>query len=192
MQNCCHTHKECARDTFIPTRLVDIGNEHESLRLIITSEDDRFNGDRDVPPFLALSYCWGPPQASYPPLKTEAISLVSRLRGIASDSVPKTIADALTVTRALGYRFIWIDSLCIIQDDPSDWQKESSLMRRIYGSASVTLVAASSTSAYDGFLKRKIQQYSLCLMTHHVIPPREDTSMSNPKPAKSVALWRVF
>jgi len=108
----CLNHESCARDTFIPTRLIELDSDGQSVpRLISTLEDDRFSDEKNAPNYLALSYCWGPPDASRPPLKTEISSLNRRLQGILPQEVPRTIADAFTVTTAVGIRFIWIDAL---------------------------------------------------------------------------------
>jgi hypothetical protein len=44
----------------------------------------------------------------------------------------KTYKDAIALTHALGISFLWIDSLCIIQDDAADWEAESGNMASIY------------------------------------------------------------
>jgi len=116
-ENCHRSHSSyfCARDSLTPTRLIDLGGIDQPIRLISTSEDDRFNVRNDqvgiTPPYLALSYCWGRPHHSRPLFKTETVSLDSRMTCIDADEVPKTIADAFSVTRALGHRFLWIDAL---------------------------------------------------------------------------------
>ena len=110
-EDCLYDHDDCTRDTFIPTRLIDLGNNDQPIRVIIPSEDDRFSNVQHAPPYLALSYCWGSPHALQRPLKTEIRSLNSRMRGIRLEVVPRTLADSFTVARALGYQFIWIDSL---------------------------------------------------------------------------------
>lgn len=107
----CLRHTECTRDTFTPTRLVDIGSDDQPVRIIVTSEDDRFRDNDESSCYLALSYCWGPSNALRPPLTTEKRSLKARMRRIRMEAVPRTIADAFIVTRALGYQFIWVDSL---------------------------------------------------------------------------------
>jgi hypothetical protein len=63
--------------------------------------------------YIALSHCWGSDQN----LTTERATLPERLRGIGWDTLPKTFQDAINITRMLGIRYLWIDSLCIIQND---------------------------------------------------------------------------
>lgn len=64
--------------------------------------------------------------------------------------LPRTFQDAMVTTRALGFQYIWIDSLCIIQDSPSDWSTESALMPGIYSNAAVTIEADSTPSSLHG------------------------------------------
>lgn len=66
--------------------------------------------------------------------------------------LPKTIQDALTVTRKIGLRFLWVDCLCIVQDDPEDTAKEISQIARIYQDAEVTISAARARNSQEGFL----------------------------------------
>lgn len=66
---------------------------------------------------------------------------------------PKTFRDAIEITRALEIPYLWIDSLCIVQDDQEDWKIESRLMEQVYSNAYVTIAASCATGTYDGFLK---------------------------------------
>jgi hypothetical protein len=67
-------------------------------------------------------------------------------------SLPKTFRDAIEITNLLYLKYLWIDSICIIQDDPDDWEKESSQMARVYSNSYVTIAAARSTDDIEGFL----------------------------------------
>jgi hypothetical protein len=68
------------------------------------------------------------------------------------EKLPQSIQNAITVIRRLGIRFLWVDALCILQDDSGDKASEISAMWEIYKDAIVTIAAASSASANDGFL----------------------------------------
>ncbi|KAK0638242.1 hypothetical protein DIS24_g10030 [Lasiodiplodia hormozganensis] len=105
-----------------------------------------------APKYAALSYCWGPQTART--LKTESHSLEDRLRGIRLEHFPKTIRDAVLVTRVPGLQYIWVDALCIIQDDRTDWEMESVRMSDIYWNSYITIIPFESSSCYDGFLAR--------------------------------------
>jgi Heterokaryon incompatibility protein (HET) len=81
------------------------------------------------------------------PLKLEGRNLKNFLKEIPSFKLCQTFRDAIVVTQHLGLEYLWIDSLCIIQDDPEDWRRESIKMSGVYGSAAINIAA---TSASDG------------------------------------------
>ncbi|KAK0710605.1 heterokaryon incompatibility protein-domain-containing protein [Lasiosphaeris hirsuta] len=100
--------------------------------------------------FVCLSYVWG----RAPVFKTlrgnvgqmkKPGSLVSH-----QNSFPRSIRDAISVTRILGERFLWVDSICIVQDDDGDKEKQISVMDQVYQAASMTLVIAGGDSASSG------------------------------------------
>lgn len=66
------------------------------------------------------------------------------------------LKDAVQVARILDIPYLWIDSLCILQDDISDWERQCPEMDNIYGHAEVTLVAASSSSCRESFLRPEV------------------------------------
>ena len=78
------------------------------------------------------------------------------LRGIATSALPQTIQDAITVTRKLGLRYLWVDALCIIQDSALDRDTELTKMDRIYQNAQLTKSAASAERSQDGFLANRL------------------------------------
>jgi hypothetical protein len=102
--------------------------------------------------YAALSYCWGSSlEATY---RTTSQNLEARKAGFSDAELPKTIRDAIVVTRRLGIGFLWVDALCILQGDDSDakddWAKESAKMRSVYGGALLTIAASSGPSASSG------------------------------------------
>ncbi|KAJ6783804.1 hypothetical protein PWT90_02920 [Aphanocladium album] len=98
--------------------------------------------------FVALSHCWG----RGPFLKTLSTNIARHqcYGGIALDTLPLTFREAIDFTRRLGLRHLWIDSLCIVQDDPQDWQLESSRMAAIYQGAYVVISASGAKGACEG------------------------------------------
>jgi hypothetical protein len=75
-------------------------------------------------------------------------------RNIELSQLPRTFRDAVLVARGLGVRYLWIDSLCIVQDDEQDWQRESQMMERVYTSAYCTIAAVRAGRPDDGFLSQ--------------------------------------
>lgn len=105
----------------------------------------------DVPQYVALSHCWG----SSLTLKTLSTNIESFRTGIQVRDLPSTFIDAVKMTRLLGFDYIWIDSLCIVQDNLTDWEEQSSLMASVYGNAELVIAASSASSTEDGFLKQR-------------------------------------
>ena len=77
--------------------------------------------------------------------------------------LPKTFQDAVHVTRQLGLQYLWIDSLCIVQNDPQDWDAESKLMEQVFSSAYVTIAASCASGTEDGFLKPRTDRQCVSL-----------------------------
>jgi hypothetical protein len=98
--------------------------------------------------YVALSHCWGRP--SKLPLTTRMANLSQHLQRISFSDLPLTFKDAVKLTLNLGHRYLWIDSLCIVQDDPEDWLREASKVGSVYGNALVTLSALSSVDSTRG------------------------------------------
>ncbi|KAK4494465.1 hypothetical protein PRZ48_014763 [Zasmidium cellare] len=115
--------------------------------------------------YVALSYCWGLPQANAV-LKTEHSTLEQHLKGIAVDRLPKTIREAICVTHGLGFKYIWVDALCILQDDPDDWAHEAAQMGRVYSNAALTIVASRAAGTAEGLLGKQAFHKS------HTVPYR--------------------
>ncbi|KAB5542496.1 heterokaryon incompatibility protein-domain-containing protein, partial [Coniochaeta sp. 2T2.1] len=140
LKACVQEHGVCtSSSTHHPTRLLHI--DGESLRLV----------DEGLPhpvSYTALSYCWGTTE----PLATLSTNINEMRSGIPLSKLPRTIKDAIQVTKFLGIQYLWVDALCIIQDDKIDWARESAAMAGIYGNAYVTIAAASASSADEGFL----------------------------------------
>ncbi|KAI4603439.1 hypothetical protein KJ359_003249 [Pestalotiopsis sp. 9143b] len=79
------------------------------------------------------------------------------LAGISVAELPRTLRDAVAVTVKLGLTYIWIDSICIIQDDHDDWKREAGKMSTVYAQSLVTIIATSAGSCDEGFLSKERQ-----------------------------------
>lgn len=93
--------------------------------------------------YIALSHCWG----SNPTITATKSNWKQLASNIPFESLPPLFQDAVIIVRQLGIRYIWIDSLCIIQDSVRDWETESAKMGGIYENSYVTI---SATSSGDG------------------------------------------
>jgi Heterokaryon incompatibility protein (HET) len=101
--------------------------------------------------YVALTHCWG----SSKPNRTESSTYQKHLSGMPFKSLPKTFQDAVTVTRALDVPFLWIDSLCIIQDSIEGWENECQKMPGIYTNSVVTIAGPAAAGCRVGFLHRR-------------------------------------
>ena len=96
---------------------------------------------------MALSYCWGKnPDA----VMTTSETIAAHKQAIRMDTLPKTIQDAVTITRKLGIPYLWVDALCIIQGDLEDWTREAGKMCQVYSNAELTISASSATASSQG------------------------------------------
>ncbi|KAF9468073.1 heterokaryon incompatibility protein-domain-containing protein [Collybia nuda] len=105
----------------------------------------------DRPQYLTLSHRWGGSRI----LKLTTDNLATLLCEIQLSDLPKTFQDAVFITRRLGYRFLWIDSLCIVQDSKEHWETESAIMGDIYRGSSCTIAALGATDADSGCFKSR-------------------------------------
>jgi hypothetical protein len=139
MQRCEYLHDCGSWDLqMLPTRLISVGTGDEDVKLVITS------GSRGK--YACLSHCWGPNQ----PLRTETHTLQKHLDRIQREDLPPTFCDAISLTRKLGIDYIWIDSLCIIQDDHADWLQESARMGDVFRGSILTIAATAAKGAESG------------------------------------------
>ncbi|KAI9741632.1 MAG: hypothetical protein M1834_000016 [Cirrosporium novae-zelandiae] len=156
-RQCVETHTRCnmvrknASDWY-PTRLIDLGNNSEKdirPRLIVT---------RNVcpeGPYVTLSHRWG--SAKFLQLKKECLKNLQN--AIPSSELPKTFLDAMAVSRRLGVRYIWIDSLCIIQNNRDDWLREASLMHQVYSNSFCNISATGATDSSTGLFKERAPHF---------------------------------
>lgn len=121
--------------------------------------------------FVALSYVWSGSQKLK--LSKSTSSELEHEGSLTKAALPQTIADAIDVTREFGVDFIWIDALCIVQDDPNDLREQIASVALIYRSASFTIIAACGNNCSAGLAglrsgTRKFEQMEVV-----VIPPSD-------------------
>ncbi|KAF2181482.1 HET-domain-containing protein [Zopfia rhizophila CBS 207.26] len=140
---------DSAKDSELPTRVLDVGDSEDEKRLFL------YDTKGKPGKYIALSHCWG----GATPLRTEKETIEAHRQAIEFHNLPKTFQDAVTVSRKLGVRFLWIDSFCIIQDDKEDWQRESKCMGKVFASAYCTITATSAKNSTEGFLPRPVKEF---------------------------------
>lgn len=138
---CTSKHSQCGQGQpkRLPTRILDISGS--TIRL--------HHSQDETARYACLSHCWGTGGGSKL-LKATRDTLQDLQVEIPWTRLPRTFQDAINFARELGLSYIWIDSLCIVQDNNDDWQREASRMASIYQNAFITLAGTSSGAPDEG------------------------------------------
>jgi hypothetical protein len=140
VSNCIKKHERCAKElTPLPSRVIDVDSTGDTIRLIDCPADLKGK-------YISLSHCWGSSET----LTTTQESYEARTKGIPLSHLPKTFLDAVIIARHLGIRYVWIDSLCIMQENVADWARESGRMRDIYSNAYIVVAANHARDGSEG------------------------------------------
>lgn len=156
IQQCQKEHKKCnnkfipeSSEHYLPLRLLDVGGHQDetiSLKLGSQLPEDQ---PKD---YIALSHCWG-----------EAVNVtltksnLDDLENLHISSLTKNFQDAVRISRALKIRYLWIDSLCIVQDDHAEWESESADMGLVYANSKCVVSASASKDSNGGcFMPRDL------------------------------------
>ncbi|KAJ2976099.1 hypothetical protein NUW58_g8174 [Xylaria curta] len=141
LHECTTTHDACrgaeSSQSYMPKRILHLS--HEGRVVLMESVKPQT--------YACLSHCWGPSQS---PIKTLSTTIDSFKNEIPSQKLSATFRDAVDICRRLDIRYIWIDSLCIIQDSDEDWAEESAKMAEIYANAFLTIAATKSKDGTGG------------------------------------------
>ena len=144
---CVTEHIQCNRTTaqydWLPTRLLDIQARAGSDADVYLIESKDITSKAQ---YVSLSHCWG--RAPILSLRNENTEIFKK--GVPVDRLPKTFQQAVEVARHLHIGYIWIDSLCIIQDSIADWQVESLTMKNVYQNAFCNIAATGSHNSRGG------------------------------------------
>lgn len=142
--DCYIDHRNCRSerlDVALPTRCIDVSDE-SIIRVV------ERGGDRGQ--YICLSHQWGKGEM---PLKLTTGTRDDLFSGINAADLPITFGHAVDITKRLGCRYLWIDSLCIVQDDKDDWEREAANMASIYSNSWLTVAAAAASGPTDGLFK---------------------------------------
>ncbi|KAH7408227.1 heterokaryon incompatibility protein-domain-containing protein [Phaeosphaeria sp. MPI-PUGE-AT-0046c] len=149
---CDHTHASCnnvTKPTWVPKRLLDLrfGNL-SSVRLVNTSDEGI------ISPYATLSHCWGPKTKENEFITTQGeTEKVYMTNGIKLSALSTNFQQAISVARFIGVRYIWIDSLCIIQGPASDFLTEGQVMHKVYRNSYCNIAAADSKDSRGGLFR---------------------------------------
>jgi len=140
ISECSVSHSSCAAKSNydLPTRLLAVHSN--TIKLIHTADLDT------NPRYAALSHNWG----THPFLKLTTKSLKSLMDSITPEDLTRTFRDAVSIARSLCIDYLWIDSLCIIQDSEADWETESASMASVYRGSTITIAASGAADGREG------------------------------------------
>jgi hypothetical protein len=189
LQICATQHEECCTSYYLalPSRVIEVPPLGKSgpLRLVVP-------GLRSAR-YATLSHCWGP---GPPAILTTKQSLSDHLVEIPLQKLPRTFMHAVQVTRALGLRYLWIDSLCIVQDDPQDWEAEAACSRFCLASHLARFLKVVNGEARKGSrsmltsLTRFTVSISYNCTTRAILPHSEDTLGQDPRSLIQLSTFR--
>ncbi|KAH6696469.1 heterokaryon incompatibility protein-domain-containing protein [Leptodontidium sp. MPI-SDFR-AT-0119] len=149
IKTCQDSHSACNDTTLdpVPTRLLDTSGSRIRLIETASSTAETINTLQ----LAALSHCWGPKHF----FVTDRNNIQDNKINIKWGDLTRTFQDAVVITRKLGIQYLWIDSLCIIQNDETDWEREASRMAGIYSNAVITIAATHSKSGFAGIFSTR-------------------------------------
>jgi len=174
---CPSHHARCLQETkdhvtrILPSRFVDVGSQDRTVepRLVSSSRIST------IEKYTMLSHCWGANPENMP-LRTTRSTKTAHTISLPIATLPKTFRDAVSVTRALNIRYIWIDSLCIVQDDLENWKQEAAKIASIYENSFLTFAAVDSPNSNGGLFLDSIIQPAHIDFTPRADPSRATTS----------------
>ncbi|KAH7193931.1 heterokaryon incompatibility protein-domain-containing protein [Fusarium flagelliforme] len=142
LERCNTMHKCHGRcPTPLPTRVIKVGRSPHDIRL----QKGGYSA-----PYICLSHCWGSKQ----PLITNKRNVDDHFGCIIWEDLPLLYQDTIRVAWRLNIEYVWIDSLCIIQNSPDDWAREAGRMQHVYGNSWLTIAATSNPDCCSGILDK--------------------------------------
>lgn len=162
LKQCLNEHESCRKKAHLATLWAhgsihivrDLGHDDRMPRRLLTFDADsvklvEIGKTTEEIKYFALSHRWG----LHETFKTTEATIDDFKSGFPIFNLPKTFRDAVEVTRACGYKHLWIDSICIIQDNPNDWKEESPRMAIVYGNAVCTIMAMDAEDSDSGLFR---------------------------------------
>ncbi|KAI0407009.1 heterokaryon incompatibility protein-domain-containing protein [Xylaria palmicola] len=145
---CCESrHKACRLHRRLDTTMRLIDCETREVVDVATFLPD------SIPNYIALSYVWG---------KTEAVTKLAKGTSTLPTQLTPVVEDAIVVTKALEYRYLWVDKFCVDQHDSTKKHQQIMHMDSVYQNAALTIIAAAGRDERYGLpgvsITRPIQQ----------------------------------
>jgi len=149
LESCEQDHPACCSSKeFVPKRLLEVRSCDDTVYLVEPPSPTPSSITQQFSRYACLSHCWGQTRSKH---ITRHSNYSDNVRGIPITELPATFRDAIKTTRAPRVDYLWIDSLCIIQDDDADWNLHVGVMADVYRNAYITLAAGASIDDDGGF-----------------------------------------
>ncbi|KAI1329274.1 HET-domain-containing protein [Xylariaceae sp. FL0255] len=170
LSECLNAHEICkqkARCIYVPTRLVELSGLDSGPQFRVVSHHQVEPNSQ----YLTLSYCWGKHSEQDQLMLTKS-SLITLSTFQSVSKLPQTIRDATTVVSQLGFRYLWVDRYCIIQDSLDDWMHEAPLMKEVYGNCFLNISASGAEDSETGlFFQRDPSWVPVTLVNVSIAAP---------------------
>ncbi|RVX72330.1 hypothetical protein B0A52_04535 [Exophiala mesophila] len=163
IQDCTFNHMKCSvaetSATWKPTHLLDVSIRGPKGAPGVKLVDGMFVDP--LAEYCTLSHCWGQSK----PVRLHKGTLAALRQGVSVTSLPKTIAEACTATERLGFRYLWVDALCIMHDREEAVLSEVAQMHKVYSEATLNLAATSSRDDATGLIySRNVEALQPCIV----------------------------
>lgn len=167
-KECKNTHAACKinRDpVWLPTRLVDV---RDPPKLVAT----RYVTDKELVTYFALSHRWGASQEEV--FKLLSSNEKELMHTLSLEQLSQVFRDAIDFTRRSGVQYLWIDSLCIMQDSEEDWKAEAALMSKVYANCALNIAADPVAPGESGMFQTRSYHDCCYIATHQKTFVRKD------------------
>lgn len=166
VRKCSEGHEVCQNEFILPTekaylplRLIDVQEAAVSIGSVHLVSTADLQPNAHVT-YCALSHCWGKS-----PMKVKLTrDNVNTMKSIQVRTLPRNFRDAIAITRQLGCRYLWIDVLNIVQDDPEEWKVQAGKMGLVYANAKCVISATASEDSTGGCFRLRALNYSPCVL----------------------------
>jgi hypothetical protein len=155
IENCKRDHEICGKKPYesvsrYPARLLDVSRAEGESGVIFLVSAAEINQQHNNPPYATLSHRWKPEN---PYVTIKSTEQKHAQEGIQTKSLPRTFREGSITAKKLGLRYLWIDSLCILQDNIADKEREMPKMADYYQNAELNVSAA--TGHNDGLWQER-------------------------------------
>lgn len=150
----CHSHCPSTPASRLPDRVLDIGTDGSQIVRLYESQNE-------LAKYVCLSHSWGRGEL----VKTTRDNLSQHTQGIPWDCVSRLLKDTIIVCRRLSIRYLWVDTLCIIQDSSADWEEQAAKMADIYDNSFLTVFSTWTTTHDKGLHATVVPPYTYSKLT---------------------------